>query len=357
MDEFEEKGKRARNQIEKGSICDGFNSASKLQNSSAINSQATMYKFNLAACLHDHAYDHVSCTKLQPDLSRTEGGLITLAATKENEEQLPNFHKLPQAPDHDETFKDIILVQLDLIQHQQEQLLKKERQLQQARQDSESLCKRLESMEKEIANLREQLSRKEENRLGRGSDFLEVNRDECLESQLTFTNFLTDLPSTGEHLASTATSKTAEPSEQQASTASELTSTVPVRKSEDKKRKKAVCKPDQPESNKEEKKSIAGSKRKKSGKDKTINDRQQPESPQPTVHQQLRFPYQTIETDNPYEIVTNKHFFNALEDDDELDLLHREEQPSKSEQIEIPSWRLHPISCSYSLGKNNLDYL
>lgn len=351
MDDLEDRGKRVRNDFEKGSISDGFSStSSKLQNSSTIHSQATMYKFNLAAALHDHAYDHISCTKLQPDLSRTEDGLITLSLSKENEKQ-PNFH---QSQDHDDTFKDIILVQLDLIQHQQEQLLKKERQLQQARQDSESLYKRLESMEKEIASLREQLSRKEENRLGnRGGDFLEVNRDDCLDSQLTFTNFLTDLPSTADHQQTAAVSKSVELSEQQANTI-ELASTVPIRKGEDKKRKKTASRPDQPELNKEDKKSITGSKRKKSKDKSTIIDEQRPDSPQAAVHehhQHLRFPYQTIETDNPYEIVTNKDFFNALEDDDELDSLHRDEHPSKSEQIEIPSWRLHPISCSYSLGK------
>ena len=346
MDELEDKGKRMRNDFEKSSISDGFNSISKLQNSSTINSQATMYKFNLAAALHDH----ISCTKLQQDLSRTEDGLITLSLPKEKENEELNSH---HSQDHDDTFKDIILVQLDLIQHQQEQLLKKERQLQQARQDSESLYKRLEGLEKEITSLKEQLSRQEQNRIGnRSGDFLEVNRDDCLENQLTFTNFLTDLPSTADQQTS-ATRKNAETSGQ-AMNATELASTASGKKIEDKKSKKTVSKLDNAVSNKEDKKAITGSKRKKSKDKSATNERHPPDSPQ-AAGEQLRFAYQlpikTIETDSPYELVTNRDFFNALEDDDELDPLNRDSHPFKSEQIEIPSWRLHPISCSYSLGK------
>jgi hypothetical protein len=48
---------------------------------------------------------------------------------------------------------EMILAQLDLIQHQQEQLLKKDRQLQGLKQDREALCLRLEKMEKRIAVL------------------------------------------------------------------------------------------------------------------------------------------------------------------------------------------------------------
>ncbi|CAG2169137.1 unnamed protein product [Oppiella nova] len=48
---------------------------------------------------------------------------------------------------------EMILGQLDLIQHQQEQLLKKDRQLQGLKQDREALCLRLEKMEKKIAVL------------------------------------------------------------------------------------------------------------------------------------------------------------------------------------------------------------
>ena len=48
---------------------------------------------------------------------------------------------------------EMILGQLDLIQHQQEQLLKKDRQLQGLKQDREALCLRLEKMEKRIAVL------------------------------------------------------------------------------------------------------------------------------------------------------------------------------------------------------------
>ncbi|XP_054156523.1 rhoGEF domain-containing protein gxcI-like [Oppia nitens] len=48
---------------------------------------------------------------------------------------------------------EMILGQLDLIQHQQEQLLKKDRQLQGLKQDREALCLRLEKMEKKIAIL------------------------------------------------------------------------------------------------------------------------------------------------------------------------------------------------------------
>ncbi|CAG2112989.1 unnamed protein product [Medioppia subpectinata] len=48
---------------------------------------------------------------------------------------------------------EMILGQLDLIQHQQEQLLKKDRQLQGLKQDREALCMRLEKMEKKIADL------------------------------------------------------------------------------------------------------------------------------------------------------------------------------------------------------------
>lgn len=342
MDEFNDKSKLINNDFEKNSISEGFNSINKLQNQST-----SMYKVNIAAALHDH----ISCTKLvQPNLTNTDG-IITLSLPKEDELNL-----MSGINSQDDTFKDIILVQLDLIQHQQEQLLKKERQLQQARQDSESLYKRLESMQKEINNLKDQLLKKEENRLrNKKSDhYLEINKDDCLDSQLTFTNFLSELSTDQQNLILKN-----DETDQQLNVKNTIESISGNKKIEDKKRKKSSLTKVDSEITKDDKKATS-SKRKKT-KDKLINDIKetinQEDQSQPKQIYQL--PIKAIETDNEYEIVTNKDFFNSLDDDNELDLDRNDVSQTKSNQqsnIEIPSFRLNPISTTYSLeGTENLN--
>ena len=79
---------------------------------------------NLAAAFHDH----ISCTKLPSELSKA--GLFGFGGSP-----MDGLFGSPYSSNNEDKeqitmLKEMILVQLDLIQHQQEQLLKKDRQLQ-----------------------------------------------------------------------------------------------------------------------------------------------------------------------------------------------------------------------------------
>ena len=144
---------------------------------------------NLAAAFHDH----ISCTKIsQHSIATSICGLQTSVADIGDPQNVTIGSELsaPFESDHiyateSKSFNDnslstngcvlranslfgnslsdernqisklteMLLGQLDLIQHQQEQLLKKDRQLQGLKQDREALCLRLEKMEKRIAVL------------------------------------------------------------------------------------------------------------------------------------------------------------------------------------------------------------
>lgn len=391
MDELDNRASvQMDNDYEKNSISEGFNSISKMQNPELILkqiNQSSMYKVNLAAALHDH----ISCTKLQPDLSRNEDGLFTLSL---NPSRVQHHQKEMMESDcefstfnigeQDDTFKDIILVQLDLIQHQQEQLLKKERQLQTARQDCETMYRRLDGMEKEILHLKEQLSRKEEiNSKQRRNDatYLEINKDsnDGLDNQLTFCNFLTDpsnlLTTSSDqypHIISINQSPKSQLTTKQQNDIKQMdvnNETSSLKKIDDRKRKKLTNKSLDGLELKDDKKGTPSMKKKSVNLNKKMNDKSaivnskkagekncplnsSSKTDSTTDEQAIQMPIKTIETDYPYEIVTNKDFFNSLDEDDhDLDDTAIQTKSNQQSNIEIPSWRLYPISCSYSLGK------
>lgn len=410
------------NDYERNCISEGFNSISKLENQELINKQInsssnadqqSMYKVNIAAALHDH----ISCTKLQTDLSRTEDGLLTLSLNINSnknkeienddlEEDEENFEL--GFNEQDFALKEIIMGQLDLIQHQQEQLLKKERQLQSIKQDREQLFKKIDNMEKEIYNLKDQLSRKEENKLKKqpNEQFIDINKDTselCLTGSsgepLTFCNFLTDpsniLSSTNLYSPQTTdqqfqkvtlTNKSSLIHSPQLSANKfnenetekmevEISSTN-KKINEDKKRKKSSGKDKTDLTDQEDKKKESSSKKKSLStkkaidKSSTVNNKdakklatdkqkiiQQNDLSNTTVEDEQQVYLQglikTIETDNPYELVTNRDYFNSLDEDNDLDNL--QSKACNQSNIEIPSWRLHQVSCSYSLGKYFLN--
>ena len=141
--------------------------------------QNMVRQVNLAAAFHDH----ISCTKLpegicglehdnsvdanhvhQSSQGFTQSDHIyatekSLHSNDSNQINISTF-EITEMSDQNQIqrLKDMILVQLDLIQHQQEQLLKKDRQLQGLKQDREALCLRLEKMEKRIAVLTSKLA-------------------------------------------------------------------------------------------------------------------------------------------------------------------------------------------------------
>lgn len=56
--------------------------------------------------------------------------------------------------EHSERLKEMMLLQLDLIQHQQEQIMKKDKQLLSLKQEKESLKVRLDRMERRLSLLK-----------------------------------------------------------------------------------------------------------------------------------------------------------------------------------------------------------
>ena len=89
--------------------------------------EALIRQVNLAAAFHDH----ISCTKLPSELSKA-GGLFGFGGSPMDGCGLFGSPYSSNNEDKEQInmLKEMILVQLDLIQHQQEQLLKKDRQLQ-----------------------------------------------------------------------------------------------------------------------------------------------------------------------------------------------------------------------------------
>lgn len=164
-------------------------SSNRGQLNSNEDSEVMVRQVNLAAAFHDH----ISCTKMsQHSIGSAICGLPTANISEPPNASIGSMtSELPTAFESDhiyatesKTFADnsvsngcavransfftsnlsdernqisklteMILGQLDLIQHQQEQLLKKDRQLQGLKQDREALCLRLEKMEKRIAVL------------------------------------------------------------------------------------------------------------------------------------------------------------------------------------------------------------
>lgn len=116
--------------------------------------EALIRRVNLAAAFHDH----ISCTKLPSEICKAGGSIAMFGYGSHNtfDPQAGIFGSPYSAAEDKEQInmlKDMILVHLDLIQHQQEQLLKKDRQLQGLKQDREALCVRLEKTEKRVAIL------------------------------------------------------------------------------------------------------------------------------------------------------------------------------------------------------------
>lgn len=106
---------------------------------------------NLAAAFHDH----VSYTKIGSEIIKTGGVLSGFngAPTSKKVQAIQETEVNSHQGNKQQVFKlkAMILTHLDLIQHQQEMLLKKDRQLQGLKQDRESLLSRLEKMEKKMS--------------------------------------------------------------------------------------------------------------------------------------------------------------------------------------------------------------
>lgn len=125
---------------------------------------ALLRQVNLAAAFHDH----ISCTKLPSEICKAGGVLPFLGYGNGNSSQsdsgnssLSMFGSPFSSQENDKeqitALKDMLMAHLDLIQHQQEQLLKKDRQLQGLKQDREALCLRLEKTEKRVTILSKKL--------------------------------------------------------------------------------------------------------------------------------------------------------------------------------------------------------
>lgn len=175
-------------------------SSHKLLLNSSEDSEVMVRQVNLAAAFHDH----ISCTKIsQQSIQTNICGLQTASDVTQSQTQT----SLPYETDHiyatesklNETnsngiitnnildnkisdernqiqkLTEMILAQLDLIQHQQEQLLKKDRQLQGLKQDREALCLRLEKMEKRIAVLTTKVANV--NSVNNNNNSLNLNRN------------------------------------------------------------------------------------------------------------------------------------------------------------------------------------
>lgn len=122
---------------------------------SANDNPRITHKVNLAAAFHDH----ISCTKLPSQITKNGGDINSLIGVSLNNSACIDtnnslFGAAAGSINEDKIqikrLKDMILMQLDLIQHQQEQLLKKERQLQGLKNDRETLCLKIEKMESRI---------------------------------------------------------------------------------------------------------------------------------------------------------------------------------------------------------------
>lgn len=119
--------------------------------------EALIRKVNLAAAFHDH----ISCTKLPSEICKAGGSIAMLGYNCSPFDGQSGMFGSPYSSSEDKEqinmLKEMILVHLDLIQHQQEQLLKKDRQLQGLKQDREAMCCRLEKTEKRVAVLTKKL--------------------------------------------------------------------------------------------------------------------------------------------------------------------------------------------------------
>lgn len=179
-----------------------------------MDEESMVHQVNLAAAYHDH----ISCTKLPSDIgvlqqdntsislgntslpSETDHIYATESKTtitneKSNGMLVPNLKANASNLFTDERsqiqrLKEMILAQLDLIQHQQEQLLKKDRQLQGLKQDREALCLRLEKMEKRISILTSKVASSTVDGESNASDAEREPNTE--ETSLTYNNLFTD---------------------------------------------------------------------------------------------------------------------------------------------------------------------
>ncbi|XP_074601382.1 male-specific lethal 1 [Brevipalpus obovatus] len=122
----------------------------------------TTHEVNLAAAYHDH----ISCTKLPSQFCKVGNNVSSGIGSSFNncsssESSNPWLFSSKDDISQDKTqiqeLKEMILMQLDLIQHQQEQLLKKDRQLHGLRQDREELCSKVDKLESKINCLTKKL--------------------------------------------------------------------------------------------------------------------------------------------------------------------------------------------------------
>lgn len=114
--------------------------------------ESNVRRVNLTAAFHDH----LSCTKLSASRLLLKTSPADGSRGRHHHHQ-EGRQRVEEEKKQNERLKDLLLIHLDLMQHQQEQLLKKDRQLQGLKQDREALCTRLQKMEKRISFLTRKL--------------------------------------------------------------------------------------------------------------------------------------------------------------------------------------------------------
>lgn len=110
-----------------------------------VDSGSVVRQVNLVAAFHDH----ISCTKSSEGCEENPSEKMTLPC--QTDHIYANCADGKSADDMDlERLRGIVLVHTDLLQHQQEHIFKKDRQLQQLRADRDTLKQRLERLEKQL---------------------------------------------------------------------------------------------------------------------------------------------------------------------------------------------------------------
>ncbi|RWS07040.1 male-specific lethal 1-like protein [Dinothrombium tinctorium] len=375
-----------------------------------------VHKVNLAAAFHDH----ISCTKAGGNLN----SLIAFHQVNNNEAKknvssacdsllidsivVEDGDRSDDSNNDEEQIarlKSMILVQLDLIQYQQEQLLKKDRQLQGLKQDREALCLRLEKMEQRITYLTSKLANVNENSTEESETIVDSkDSTETNDSLETFSSVLNDSSSVFARIfsnncnnntstptssitntvsqsnVSSSSSQTVSVNKSEPSSSASQTNTVCDRvtsqESDDRSPKKrtSVTRESFSSSSAKKKrlsKSVVDSesklnlvnsinqnetnKMKSIGKRRKVNGKlkKYDQEVNETVNHSktLNSNLSIMETDSVYDIVMNRELIGEDGEIESCDV-----NKNESTLIEVPSWRLHPITSCYSLeGTENLD--
>ncbi|XP_076326181.1 male-specific lethal 1 isoform X1 [Tachypleus tridentatus] len=128
-------------------ITNGSNSAAAITLEESI-----AREYSLAAAFHDH----ISCTKTSEICSFVDPRNERMTLPCEIDHIYANCSDIkgqitPREDEPAQRLKEMLLFQLDLIQHQQEQLFKKDQQMSAIKQENESLKSRLERIERRMS--------------------------------------------------------------------------------------------------------------------------------------------------------------------------------------------------------------